>query len=1357
MTDSELTASLRETLAVFDGEASGTPLTTTEVADRLDLGRRSTYERLERLVDQERLQTKKVGARGRVWWRATVPPGDRRPSAPPPDASGSLVDVLDSADVGVFVLDEDFDVAWVNDATGRYFGVDRSDLVGRDKRALVEDRIAPTVEESAGFAETVLATYRDNTYPERFECHVTAGEGRTERWLEHRSRPIETGRYAGGRVELYYDVTDQKRSERVLAETERRFQSLVQAVEEYAIFLLDADGRVRTWNEGAARITGYERDRIVGEHVSTFYTEGDRADDVPGQNLAAAARHGSIKDEGWRVRADGTDLWAHVSISAIYGDDGSVEGYAKVTRDMTDRREREQDIRRERDLLAGVLEGSPTGVGIFDGDGEALRVNQRFVDLLGLDLTDPEEYVLGDHPLHDEDGDEIPYEDRPAARALSAGEHVTNQWVRVDGHDDRTRWLSVNAEPLTGDTDGVVVTVGDVTQLKEQARRLERQRDDLRGELEEVFERIDDGFFALDPNLRFTALNERAADLLDRSPGELVGEYVGDAFDLGATASGALEDALETQESTSFEEYFEPLGTWFEANVYPSETGVSVYLRDVTRRKERERQLQEYKHIVETVEDGIYVLDEDLRIQLVNEAATSMTGYSREDLVGSHVSSVVEEDAVDASRVNREQLLESDERAETTEVTLQTADGETRTVEARYTLLSDAPDEFRGTVGVVRDVTERKEYEKELERYATIVETIWDGVYALDPDERFVMANETFLEMTGYDRDELLGRPGSLVHDEMVNERASELSESVVDGEREGAVLEFDLETADGETLPVESRFGPYRFDEDQHARTGVVRDVTDRKARERALEVSERRYRALAENFPNGVVALFDENLEYTLMDGKFFETVDVEPEDFVGRQVAEEFVPSDVRDAFRTNCRAALTGESAEFEVEYDEYVFDVWVAPVTDENGHIFGGMLMAQDVTDRVAYERLLERQRERLTALDDLNGVFRDVTDAVVEQSTREQIEAIVCERLAESDSYTFAWVGDVDVQTQTVNCRTGAGTGDYPDGPIPVDLDGGSSDGPTGRAIVEREVQTTRDEPQAESDRGGEATSSAVVPIVHGDTFYGVLTLHADRPDAFTDDERAVVGQLGEVVGHAIAAVERKRALISEEVVELEFQIQNVFDVLGGDAETDDPIEFERTVPVGEDSYLVYGTAGGDAIDAMRAAVESEAYEHWEGLNVLDEGDEGATFELRLTEPLFSALAAHGGYMQEARIVDGNYYMRVHLAPRVNVREIVDTITDVYPTIELVTQRQVTRSEPSSGNLQEAIFGALTDRQQSAIRAAYQRGYFAWPRESTGEEIAGSLDVTAPTFHQHLRKAENKLFTALFDGGVTAE
>ncbi len=400
----------------------------------------------------------------------------------------SIMSVIDDADVGVFILDETFDIVWIDETVEQYFGLSRDDVVGRDKKTLIEETIRDRFADPDAFAETVRATYDDNTYVEQFECQLTAGSDREERWLEHRSKPIESGRYAGGRVELYYDITERKESERARRESEQRFRSLIDAVEEYAIFTLDPDGRLASWNEGGERITGYDSSQILGEHVSVFYTDEDRANGIPERQLARARAEGSIEDDGWRVRADGSRFWARVTITAIR-DDGEIQGYAKITRDMTERRERERQLRRERDLTERILETSPVGIAVVNPDGTTERANERMAELLSVPASEMSAYSAGQREMFDANGEFLPAERRPASRAFEQGATVYDQEILLDPSTEQRTWLSVNATPITddgGSPERVLVTATDITDLKRLADRRKRELQEREKELAAV-------------------------------------------------------------------------------------------------------------------------------------------------------------------------------------------------------------------------------------------------------------------------------------------------------------------------------------------------------------------------------------------------------------------------------------------------------------------------------------------------------------------------------------------------------------------------------------------------------------------------------------------------------------------------------------------------------------------------------------------------------------------------------------------------------------------------------------------------------------------------------------------------------
>jgi PAS domain S-box-containing protein len=134
--------------------------------------------------------------------------------------------------------------------------------------------------------------------------------------------------------------------------SDESFRLLVESVRDYAIFLLDPTGRIITWNEGAQRIKGWTAQEIVGRHFSIFYTQDAIDSDHPAHELEIATREGRYEEEGWRKRKDGTLIWANVVITALRDESGELVGFAKVTRDMTERRRTEEELREARAQLA---------------------------------------------------------------------------------------------------------------------------------------------------------------------------------------------------------------------------------------------------------------------------------------------------------------------------------------------------------------------------------------------------------------------------------------------------------------------------------------------------------------------------------------------------------------------------------------------------------------------------------------------------------------------------------------------------------------------------------------------------------------------------------------------------------------------------------------------------------------------------------------------------------------------------------------------------------------------------------------------------------------------------------------------
>jgi len=233
-------------------------------------------------------------------------------------------DVLDSSAVGIFILDADFKVAWVNRSLERYFGLRREAIIGKDKRTLIRERIKDVFEDPDTFVQKVFATYDQNTYIENFVCHVLPEGDREDRWLEHWSQPIRTGLYAGGRIEHYADITERKQPEAGLQRSNAELQefaymashdlqeplrmvsSYVQLLEQRYAEALDDDARefIGYAADGAKRMAMLINDLLAYSRVGTRVKPRDPVDCEGVLEDILANLEVTIKESGARVTHD---------------------------------------------------------------------------------------------------------------------------------------------------------------------------------------------------------------------------------------------------------------------------------------------------------------------------------------------------------------------------------------------------------------------------------------------------------------------------------------------------------------------------------------------------------------------------------------------------------------------------------------------------------------------------------------------------------------------------------------------------------------------------------------------------------------------------------------------------------------------------------------------------------------------------------------------------------------------------------------------------------------------------------------------------------------------------------------------
>ncbi|MGV2103709.1 PAS domain S-box protein [Rhizobium sp. 21-4511-3d] len=254
-----------------------------------------------------------------------------------------LVDAI--TDYAIYMLDPQGRVNSWSMGAKRLKGYEEDEILGEhfSRFCTPEDRAsgvpATALETAATTGRFEAEGFRLRKNGERFPAHVVIDAIRDSRGL------------LLGFAKITRDLSERKKAEQILRRQEELFRMLIQGVTDYAIYLLDPDGLVSSWNAGAQRIKGFLPDEIIGQHFSRFYTDEDKAAGLPSIALETAAREGRFEKEGWRIRKDGSRFWANVIIDAIHADDGSLVGFAKITRDITEKRQAEEALARAQQEL----------------------------------------------------------------------------------------------------------------------------------------------------------------------------------------------------------------------------------------------------------------------------------------------------------------------------------------------------------------------------------------------------------------------------------------------------------------------------------------------------------------------------------------------------------------------------------------------------------------------------------------------------------------------------------------------------------------------------------------------------------------------------------------------------------------------------------------------------------------------------------------------------------------------------------------------------------------------------------------------------------------------------------------------
>jgi PAS domain S-box-containing protein len=431
-------------------------------------------------------------------------------------------------------------------------------------------------------------------------------------------------------------------AERATHPGDAQFRLLVSKVADLAIYIVDPDGRVMSWNAGAERIKGYRADEVVGREFAQFYPPEDRAAGRPQQALARAAAAGHFESEGWRLRKDGSRFWAEVAITALRDERGELTGFAKVTRDMTERhRERERE-----QFYAATFDQAPNGIFITDAAGGYIGANAAFLRMLGytedelraktvLEVTHPEDAAESRRIFHE-----------LITGAVDRIE-VEKRYLRRDGSPV---WVRVTAAAII-DGEGVPTRV--VSQVEDLTARLATQI--ALADSERRFELLVQGvtdyaICMLTPQGEITSWNAGAERIKGYAAADVLGRSFAIFFTAEDRANGKPEHALETARAGGRFAYegwrLRKDGSRFWASVVLDAVhdeagrhiGFAKITRDLTERRAAEEELREREARLHAFTahspSAMFLKGIDGRYRFVNQRFLERHGLRREQVLG---------------------------------------------------------------------------------------------------------------------------------------------------------------------------------------------------------------------------------------------------------------------------------------------------------------------------------------------------------------------------------------------------------------------------------------------------------------------------------------------------------------------------------------------------------------------------------------------------------------------------------------------------------------------------------------------------------------------------------------------------
>ncbi len=794
-----------------------------------------------------------------------------------------------------------------------------------------------------------------------------------------------------GMIFVTRDVSGRKRIEEKLRNSEEELRTFFDSIRD-GIIITDLNAKVVDVNNAMIQIgrLGSKKD-VIGNVVTKWVTEEDK-ERVQKELIKQLEERGYADVTEYKALCpNGTTYLAETSAVLRHNSDGKAEGIVFITRDITERKRLEDKIKRDEEKLSAVFEAITSGVCVSDMQGNVTEVNAAMIKLGGFSTRDE---LIGKNALEFVAPKDRDIAAQRIAKRVEAGRGTDTSEYKFIAKDGREfdGELSIG---IVHDKDGkpisIVAIARDITKRKrtEELIRASEERYRL------LAENISDVIFIVDLNFKFLYISPSVYQLRGYTAEEAMQIPIEKTVtpDSFKRISKTLMEQIELLKSgkrdphashtVELEEYRKDGSTiWVEMKlngIYDNDGNLTSLLgvtRDITvRRRVNEiiqAKEQELRSIFESMSDCLVITDEQLRIVNVNDGASQMTGFTKEELLGRNAIEILDKNELDRAIKSLTNRMQKKITLEREDFKIRIKDGSLRYVNINISNLNDTSGKLIGFVGVIRDITERKKIEETIRtseaKLKSIFDAMRDAIAIVDMNIKFVQWNQAALDITGFTAEEMPGKSGV---DLVIPEDQPKLMDEL-EKQFKGTASERQIYRGQFPKGMKYLEMSVSGLKDSAGNLTGfvaVVRDVTERVKMEEEIRSGHKLLSAVFESLRDGI-AIVDVNIKFVQWNQAILDIAGWGPEGMLGKPGIDIVVPED-RPRVMEELAKQFIGTASERQ-SYRVQVanggikhIELSVSALKDDAGNITGFVAAIRDVTKRIAMERELKK------ALDDL--------------------------------------------------------------------------------------------------------------------------------------------------------------------------------------------------------------------------------------------------------------------------------------------------------------------------------------------------------------------------------------------------